>query len=770
MTVKAPDLIPMSLGTNVKHRIDAWAKVTGQALYADDIRWPNMAYGVLVASPYPHARIVKIDLEPARTRPGVLAAIAGPGSVAPYGIMPSTQDEQAMATEKVIYLGEPVAAIAATTLDAAREAAHHILCEYEMLKPVLRPGLERARPLIDPVHPERPQKDLFKEVDLEFGDTAEGFVHAFKTAEDTFFYQGSAHVAMEPHSALGYWTPEGRVELVTATQTPHYVQRELAVALGIDTYRIRVRTSVVGGGFGGKSELFPHEIATVLLSRACGRPVKITLSREEVFYAHRGRHPVSMKVKTAWDNNGKIQAMDFQSVLDGGAYASYGLATTYYTGALQTVSYAIPRYHFHAERWYTNKPPCGPKRGHGTTQPRALLEVHFDRVARELGIDPIELRRRNLTPPYSVTVNQLEVGSSGLQTCLDKVESLSNWHARHVRHEPDRGLGFACSTYLSGAGLPIYWNSLPHSGVRMAVNRDGSVQVFCGLTDIGQGAETMLVVLVAKALGINADRIRVHTADTATTPVDLGSYSSRVSMMAGNAVLEAAQRMHQILKDSVCAHKGVEPSQVTQDGEVFHVQGDEAVPFTQAVLWAEEDIGPLTTFGSYTPPKVLGHYKGAGVGPSPAYSFTACVADVKVDRGDGRIRVHHLWVAHDLGTPLHRPSVEGQIRGGVVMGLGEVLMERQVFNPDGRHRGPHLLGYLIPSIQDIPPITVAVVGEPDPKGPMGAKEVGQGPLNPVIPAVINAISDAVGIDLNETPVTPDNVLRALDQQSRRQRL
>ncbi len=769
MSAGTSDLVtPKAL--SVGHRIDAWAKVTGQALYADDIRWPNMAYGVLVASPYPHARILTVDLEPAKAMVGVLAAVAGPGSVTPYGIMPSTQDEQALATDKVVYLGEPLAAIAATTLEAARNAARQVRCEYEVLKPVLRPGIGKEKPGMEPVHPDRPQRDLFKEVELEFGDTAQGFFKAFETAEDTFFYQGNTHVAMEPHSALGYWTPEGRVELITATQTPHYVQRELALALGIASYRIRVRASVVGGGFGGKSELFPHEIAAVLLSRACGRPVKITLSREEVFYAHRGRHPVSMRVKTAWDENGRIRAMDFGSVLDGGAYASYGLATTYYTGALQTVTYAIPRYHFHAARWYTNKPPCGPKRGHGTTQPRALVEVHFDRVARALGIDPIELRRRNLTPGYSLTVNALEVGSSGLEACLNRVEVLSNWHTRHSRPEPDRGLGFACSAYLSGAGLPIYWNPLPHSGVRMAVNRDGGVQVFSGLTDIGQGAETMLTVLVAKALGINPDRIRVYTADTGTTPVDLGSYSSRVSMMAGNAVLEAAQRMRQILTDSVCSRTGANPSQVIQVGELFELQGDQTVTFTQAVLWAEEDVGPLTTFGGYTPPKAVGRYKGAGVGPSPAYSFTACVADVSVDREDGQVRVHQLWVAHDPGTVLHAPSVEGQIRGGVVMGLGEVLMERQSFNPDGRHRGPHLLGYPIPTIQDIPPITIAVVGEPDPKGPMGAKEVGQGPLNPVIPAVINAISDAVGIDLNETPVTPDKVLKGLDPKSRRKGL
>lgn len=744
-------------------RVDAWAKVTGQAVYADDVRQPNMAYGVLVRSPHAHARLLQLDLEAARGMPGVLAVLEGPGSIAPYGIMPSTQDEHVLAVGKVLYLGEPVAAIAAETKQEALAAAEQIRADYEVLKPILHPGPDKRNR--EPVHPQRPKGNLFKAVDLEFGDMEAGFTDAW-VAEDRLFFQGNTHAAMEPHAAIGYWTPEGRVDLITATQAPHYVQRELAHALGIEAYRIRVRAPVVGGGFGGKSEAFSHEIAAVLLSRACGRPVKITLTREEVFYTHRGRHPVTMKIRTAWDPKGRLKAMDFTSILDGGAYGSYGIATTYYTGALQPVTYRIPAYRFHGERWYTTKPPCGPKRGHGTTQPRALVEIHMDRVARSLGIDPIELRRLNLTPPYSVTVNDLEVGTSGLAACLDTVESLSDWHARKSHPELDRGLGVACSAYLSGAGLPIYWNPLPHSGVRIAINRDGGIQVFCGLTDIGQGAETVLVVLTAQALGVDPKRVRVYTADTGMTPVDLGSYSSRVTMMAGNAVLQAATRMAAMVTDAVAGRIGASPLALTRDGELFHAPGHDPVSWDQAVLWAEEAQGPLTTFGGYTPPPPKGQYKGSGVGPSPAYSFSACVADVSVNRSDGQVTVHHLWVAHDPGTPLHAPSVEGQIRGGVVMGLGEVLMEAQAFNPDGRHRGPHFLGYRIPTVADVPPITIALVGEADPKGPLGAKEVGQGPLNPVIPAVINAISQAVGVDLEETPVTPDRIVRALEAQGR----
>ncbi len=763
MTVPTAERITAPATRLAGPRIDAWAKVTGQALYADDIRWPNLAYGVLLRSPHAHARIVSMDLEPARRMPGVLAVLAGPGSVAPYGIMPSTQDEHALAVNKVVHVGEPVAAIAAETREAAAAAARAAAVQYAVIKPVLRPGPGKGQ--VEPVHPEHPQGNLFKQVDLEFGEVEAAFFDSW-VREDSFFYQGNNHGAMEPHAAVAYWTPDGQVEIVTSTQTPHYVQRELSRALGIPAYKIRVRASVVGGGFGGKSEAFGHEVAAVLLSRACGRPVKITLTREEVFYTHRGRHPVSMRVRTAWNPAGELQAMDFRSELDGGAYSSYGIATTYYTGALQPVTYRIPAYRFHGERWYTTKPPCGPKRGHGTTQPRALVEIHLDRVARALGLDPLELRRRNLTPPHSITVNQLEVTTSGLAECLDAVEAMSDWRARRLQPEPNRGLGVACSAYLSGAGLPIYWNPLPHSGVRMAVNRDGGVQVFCGLTDIGQGADTVLAVLTAHALGLDPARIRVHTADTGSTPVDLGSYSSRVTMMAGHAVLMAAERMAALVTEAVAARQGVALGEVRREQEGFW-GADGVIAWEQAVQWAEAAHGPLTTFGGYTPPPPIGRYKGSGVGPSPTYSFSACVADVSVDPVTGQVAVHRLWVAHDLGQPLHPPLVEGQVRGGVVMGLGEALMEEQAFNPDGRHRGPHFLGYRMPTILDVPPIEVALVGEPDPRGPLGAKEVGQGPLNPVIPAVLNAISAAAGVDLSETPATPDRILRALKTQPQR---
>ncbi len=750
----------------VPNRIEGWAKVTGQALYADDVAWPNMAYGYLVRSPHAHARIVSVDLEAARSMPGVLAVLAGPGSTAPYGIMPSNQDEHALATGKVTYFGEPLVAIAAETLRTARAAARAVRVAYEPLAPVLKTGpQQKAAPQ---VREDAGDGNLHKAVDLEFGDVAAGLREAQFTRTDEFFFQGNNHLALEPHAVTAFWQPDGQLVLESSTQVPHYVQRSLARALGLPEHQIRVMVPTLGGGFGGKSELFPHEVAAALLSRSCGRPVRITLSREDVFYTHRGRHPVEMKVATGFDRQHRLEAMSFESRLDGGAYSSYGIASTYYTGALQPTTYQIGAYRFHGERWFTTKPPCGPKRGHGTTQPRALLEVHMDRVARDLGLDPIDLRREILQPPFSVTVNQLDITTSGLAECLDAVERMSGWKERRGRLGKGRGLGFACSSYLSGAGLPIYWNPLPHSGARIAIGRDGGVQVACGITDIGQGANTVLAILAARSLGVALGRVRVTSADTGTTPVDLGSYSSRVTLMAGNALLTAAERMLDLLRQAAARHWQVPAQEIARDGEDFAVLGrDERAAWTEVARWAEAEFGPLVTAGGYTPAPPRGRHKGSGVGPSPAYSFSACIAEVEVDELDGRLQVQRLYVAHDPGTPLNPQSVEGQIRGGVVMGLGEVLMEAQAFNPDGRHRGPHLLGYRIPTMLDVPEISIAVVGQPDPNGPLGAKEVGQGPLNPVIPAVLNAVQDAVGIELHETPATPDRILRALDAKRRR---
>ena len=537
---------------------------------------------------------------------------------------------------------------------------------------------------------------------------------------------------------------------------------------------VRVIAPNVGGGFGGKSDPFSHEICASELSRRTGRPVKITCTREEVFLIHRGRHPVKMWIKTGVKQDGTLTAMHFRSYLDGGAYGSYGIASTYYTGALQTVTYQLPCYKFEGMRLFTNKPPCGPKRGHGTTQPRFAIEVHLDKIAHDLGIDAAELRQRNLIQPYTYTVNGLRITSCALDECIEKVIERSHWHEFHTSQEPvineqpqhapmQRGLGLAASSYICGAGKPIYWNDLPHSAVNIRLDRGGGVTIYSGATDIGQGSTSVLAYVVAEVLGIEPEHIHVETSDTTLTPVDLGSYSSRVTFMAGNAAIAAAHKLKEQLFEAVAEYLHVPGERLEAAGGIIFDEADpgHSISFVKAIQTAEARFGALISSGSYKPPEgIHGDYKGAGVGPSPAYSYSTCVAQVVVDTETGEIVVEKLWLAHDIGQSINPLLVAGQVEGGAYMGYGEAVMEQQIFRR-GRHKIPSLLDYKLAATVDTPEIETILVEVPDREGPFGAKEAGQGPLNPVIPAIANAIYDAVGVRIDEVPITPDKVLKAL---------
>jgi len=721
-------------------KVDAVSKVTGRAVYADDMLPARTLHCRILRSPHPHARILSIDTSAARRIPGVIAVITGADLPIKFGILPVTQDERALEHEKARYVGDPIAAVAATEEEIAAAACDAIAVEYEVLEPVM--SIEAA---LVPSKDERIQdyggpNNIHKLVALEFGDVDGGFARAEKVREDVFFFQGNTHLPMEQHSAVATYV-DGRVTLWSSTQVVHYVHRALAKVLELPMHRIRVIGAAHGGGFGGKTDPFAHEIIVAKLAMVTGRPVKCTLTREEVFYTHRGRHPVLMWVKTGVTADGRITAMHFRSALDGGAYGSYGVASTFYTGALQTVTYDIPAYRFEGCRVFTNKPPCGPKRGHGTPQPRFALELHLEKIAHDLGIDPVDLKRRNFVKPNTRTVNWLRVTSCGLEECTDLVMKASRFRDRKKRE--GHGMGFAIASYLSGAGTAIYWNDMPHSEVQIKVDR-GGVTAYCGAMDIGQGSDSVLAAIVAEELGLKPAEIRLVTADTDTTPIDLGSYSSRVTFMAGNAALEAARKMRALLVEAVEAA-----------GRRF-----DDVPFEEASVLAEARFGTLATAGSYTPPKIAGPYKGSGVGPSPAYSYSACVVDLDADARTGLVHVNRVWIAHDVGRAINPLLVEGQVEGSVYMGLGEALMEEQVFRK-GLHKWPSMLEYKSPTFLDSPEIETFIVETVDREGPYGAKEAGQGPLLPVPPAVCAAVHDALGVWIDEIPVTPEKVIEAL---------
>ena len=747
-------------------KVDAMAKCAGETVYADDLHLPRMTYAKLLRSPHPHARVLRVNPERALRLEGVYAVLTGKDLPEKFGIMPATQDEEALALDKVRYVGDPVAAVAAVSETLADKALGYIDVEYEILKPILT--IEDALASTDEsarIHTWNRRANIQKAVSLEFGDMAGAFAQADHIFEDTFFYQGNTHLPMEQYCAIGFYGPDEKLTLWSSTQTPHYLHRALAKVLGLPASRIRVIATPVGGGFGGKSDPFSHEICVAKLSMITRRPVKITLTREETFYVHRGRHPVKMWMKTGVKKDGTLQAMHFRSFLDGGGYSSYGLASVYYTGALQTVAYKLPAYKFEGVRVFTNKPACGPKRGHGTPQPRFAFEVQLDEIAEKLGMDPTDLRLKQLTEPNTVTVNGLRIGTTGLRECIEKVAERAEWKKKFRKLPFGHGIGFAASTYISGAGLPIYWNDMPHSGVQIKLDRGGGVTVFCGSTDIGQGSDSILAYAVAEEFGVDPADIRVVTADTDLTPVDLGSYSSRVTVMTGNATIEACGKLKKTLLEVASEVLEVPADDLEfADGRVRSQSLPErGISFVECVQKTEAKFGTLGATGSYRPPKHPANYKGSGCGPTPAFTFSTAIVELHCDPETGEIKIDKVWIAHDCGRAFNPLLVEGQTEGSVYMALGEVLMEEQIFRKSGLHKIPSILEYKSPTTLETPEIETILVETNDPEGPYGAKEAGQGPLLPVIPAVSNAVYDAVGVRIHEIPITPDKILRALDK-------
>jgi 4-hydroxybenzoyl-CoA reductase subunit alpha len=765
-----------------RRKTDGLEKSVGRARYTDDISLPGMLHGKILRSPHPHARILAIDASEALALPGVRAVVTGEEMPVPFGIIVWTPDEQALATDRVRYIGDAVSAVAAVDEDTANRALGLIRVEYEVLEAILDPH-EAARRTDVQIHDAKKpghNGNISKIVKLEFGEVDAGLRASDVVVEGEYFFEGTTHTPIEPHCAIGQWeeggAPGGRLTVWSSTQVPHYLHRELAKVLELDPAKVRVIQPHVGGGFGGKSEPFDLEFCVAKLAMKTGRPVKILYTREEVFYAHRGRHPFHMKYRVGATADGKLKAVDARTLLDGGAYSSFGLVTTYYSGQLLAAPYEIPAYRFDSTRVFTNKPACGPKRGHGSVQPRFAFEVSLDKLAERLGMDPIELRRRNFMGSFRRTVNELRVTSNGFMECLERVERASGWKDKFRKMGPGRGVGVAGSCYISGTNYPIYPNRMPQSAVQLQVDRSGRVAVFSGASDIGQGSTSLVAYIVCEELGVPLDYVRVLPSDTDFTPVDLGSYSSRVTFMLGNACVDAARRLKALVQDAVGEAWEIPAKRVLLAGGLAMDGQDtgRSMPIVEAFNLAEAKHGTLGSTGWYnTPRDVHGEYRGGTIGASPAYSFTAHVAEVEVDPESGFVEVKTIWVAHDCGRALNPAIVEGQMEGSAYMGFAEALMEEHVFKDAdhgraGLHNAPSLLDYRIPTSLDTPELRSLIVESIDPEGPYGAKEAGEGPLHPSIPAIANAIYDAVGVRMDALPFSPPRVWRALQAKAARE--
>ncbi len=766
---------PTNVGV-ARTRVDGRAKATSATQFADDLSMARMLHCKLLRSPLPYARILGIDASRALAHPDVVRVYTGAEFPIPYGILPVSHDEHALCQELVRFVGDPVAAVIAETEEAAEAACALIDVRYEALPAVHEPadGFTIDGP---PIHRRSGPGNVHKLVSFAFGDVDEGFGEADAVFEGDFDYGGNTHLALEQHASLAALDQHGRLTLWSSTQCPHYLHKHTAKVLGLPHRDLRVVATPNGGGFGGKSDVFNHEIVVARAAMDLGRPVKVCLTREEVFLCHRGRHPIQMRLKTGITKDGRITGMHLQTLLDGGAYGSYGVASTFYSGALTTVTYRVPRFRFDGCRVFTNKPPCGPKRGHGTVQPRFAQEVQLDEIAEHLGTSPADLRLGMLEEAGGHTANWLHLPSIGLGTCIRNIVQLSDFEALRGKLPPGRGIGIACSSYLSGAGLPINWSKLPQSAVQLKFDRSGLVVAFCGATEIGQGSDDVLAALVGEVLGLPAAAISLVTGDTDLTPVDLGSYSSRVTLMMGNAAVQAAERGRDLISRAVAGKLDVSPAElVFADSRVFCAgDPDKGLTFKEAVHAAEERFGAIGTTGSYRPKSPAARFKGGGVGPSPTYSYTAAVALVDVDEDTGFVNVPKVWISHDIGRALNPTLARGQLVGGVYMAVGEALMESQLARTgrpakEGRYllRNPSMLDYKHLTHLDMPEVVTDLVEEPCPEGPFGAKEIGQGPLTPVIPAIANAVYDAVGVRVRQVPITPDRLLSALARKAKGQ--
>jgi 4-hydroxybenzoyl-CoA reductase subunit alpha len=750
---------PAIIGASLP-RLDAYDKVTGRSIYVDDLQMPGMLYGALLRSPLPHARIKRIDVSKAKAVKGVKDVIVGADTPQiKYGnwrLVPQSQDELPLAVDKVRFLGDEVAAVAALDKETAERACALIEVEYEEL-----PGLfsveEATAEGAALIHGEA-QNNISLHRKIAYGDLEEGFAKADYVREDFFKVHAVSHAYMEPCASIAAPDEGGRVTLWTSTQVPYIVQCLLASTLGMPENNVRVIKLAVGGGFGGKMELRPWEFCAAFMALRTGRPVKFTLNREDELAFGRRRHPMTIRSKVGFTKDGKITAKDFDVLLDGGAYNSMGPTATFLCGNFGAMLYRYPAYRYLGRHVYTNKPPAGAMRGFGAPQALFAAESQMNMAAAELGIDPIDLRLINAMETGDEIPEVATISSCGFKESLVKVREMSGWDAKRKENKPGYGIGIGCYSFISGGVFNWFNTKYNFASAEVRVFEDGTAHLLTMATDIGQGSDHTLRQILAAALGIGIDKIRLTAADTAVTPkADLGTWGSRVTLMAGNAVLDAARKIKEMLIPVIFSQfdlNQIHDVAFENDRVFAKARPDKGLSFGECVYKALRGRRgePLTAFGAYTP-------RNRGL-VSPAFSFGSQVAEVEVDQETGIIKVLKMHTAHDCGVPINKMGVEGQLEGSIHMGLGYALMEDFVMD-GGRTLNTNFLDYKIPTAQDMPPSDSVEIDTYEPEGPFGAKEAGEGLVSPTAPAIAEAVHHATGYRCMDLPITPPKVLKGM---------
>ncbi|MCU0689894.1 MAG: xanthine dehydrogenase family protein molybdopterin-binding subunit [Polyangiaceae bacterium] len=745
-------------------RVDAVTKARGKAHFTDDISLPGMVYAKIKPSTVAHAKIKGVDTTRAQKLPGVLAVLTGQDSPRPYSVNDYKPTEHPLAFEKVVYWGEGVAAVAALDEATAEEALDLIEVEYEPLPHFIDPRQACAQDEVR-IH-DFADHNINYSGEQNFGDVTKAFENAHLVVEEQFYSSYVNHGFIEPQSVIADYDPgTERLTVHTCIQLPHYFHQTLSRALEMPMNRIRVIVPPVGGAFGGKTEATPASIVACMMSRRLGRPVKITYDRREVFLQNKGRHPCHMKLKLGFDEQGKLLAADFDNLLDGGAHSSWGFVTLWFSAALLQLPYAIPNVHFQGRRVFTNKPTTGAQRCLGGVQIRFAMESLMDVAAHKLGLDPYHIRCLNAVETGHKARAAIEVRHSEFRRCLDEVVKRSGFLKKHGKLPFGRGIGLGCGHYSTGGAYLLYKSFRGHSTANIRLDTEAGVPVFVGATDIGQGAQTVLSQMAAEVLGVDYRDVHLVCQDTTLAPMDNGTYDSRVTYGAGHAVKRAAEDARAKLLSATSVILGVGSDHLDcAGGEIFSIYDPKKrIRFADAIGRYLSSVGPLFGTGSYTPPQPSANYEGKLIGPSPAFGFTAQVAEVAIDLETGKLSFVGYYEAGDCGKAINPMSVEGQVQGGISMGLGQALFEEMVVGDDGRMLNADLHDYRMPTMLDMPDIDLHIVESFDPTAPFGNKEVGEGPTGAVIPAILNAIDDAIGVRFTEVPVTAEKILRALNK-------
>jgi 4-hydroxybenzoyl-CoA reductase alpha subunit len=748
------------LGQRV-HNIDGTEKVTGSAKYTFDLVLPNMLYGKILRSPHPHAKILKINTAKAKRLIGVKAVVTGKDTLGhKQGIwrrFPELCDEEILCRTKVRYIGDPVAAVAAIDEDTAEEALDLIEVEYEPLPAVFDP-LEAIKEEAPQVH-DGVELNININRHIEWGDVDEAFKKCDYIREDQYKCSSQAHVCMETHDAVASFGHNGKLTMWTSTQSSYYIQRLLADMLDIRESDIRVMNRHTGGGFGSKFELDSAQFCAAILSQKLCQPVKIVLTREEEFTATKRRTPMYYFLKLGAKKDGTLLAKEARVITEGGAYTAMGATALYLTGFFSSFPYKFPNYRYDGYRVYTNTEPSSAMRGFGAPQSTFCGESQLDMMAEDLGIDPIELRRKNgMTPDYEVP-GQAFIQSCGLHQCLDRIEETIE---KRGKLPPNHGIGVASYGFMSG-GI-FNWFNTPYafSAAVVRINIDGKADVFTGACDVGQGSNTTLAMICAEELGIKLEDIRVFSGDTGICPPDLGAWGSRQTLMSGNAVKRAAAECKRQIMEFAAAKMGVNIvyDLDIKDGWIHIVNRPErGVSYYDIVKGAIRGKEGETIMGrgSYTP-----HRKGM---ISPAYSFGVQAAEIAVDAETGRYKLVNVTTAHESGTVVNPVGIEGQLEGAIMMAGGYGYCEDQPMD-DGKILNPSIVDYKLIRSLDMPETKILEIDTYEPEGPFGAKEAGEGLTNPTAGAIGNAIYNAVGVRINDLPITPEKVFKALREKEK----